>query len=136
MKLIDKDTVVTEIERRINNIIRTPEEEAELKQNFPDQYGIILGYRAALSILDKEQDLVYSTPSKWKPSEEQMKVCNKDFESYMKENSMTDKEIIKTVDGIVFAQLEEGEIMVRSHYFKSESLKYLDEVKMIIVKED
>ena len=72
MKLIDKDTVVAEIERRINNIIRTPEEEAELKQNFPDQYGIILGYRAALSILDKEQDLVYSTPSKWKPSDVEM----------------------------------------------------------------
>ena len=73
MKLIDKSALVAEIERRINNIIRTHEEEAELKQNFPDQYGVILGYRAALSILDKVQDLVYSTPSKWKPSDEQMK---------------------------------------------------------------
>ena len=46
------DKVRAEINRRIHNIIRTPEEEEELKRNFPDQYGVVLGYRAVLSILD------------------------------------------------------------------------------------
>jgi hypothetical protein len=41
------------------------------------------------------------------------------------------------VDGLVYAQLTtSGEIMIRSNYFKSETLDYLDNVKLIIIKED
>ena len=47
------DKVRAEINRRIHNIIRTPEDEEELKRVFPDQYGVVLGYRAVLSILDE-----------------------------------------------------------------------------------
>ena len=47
------DKVRAEINRRIHNIIRTPEEEEELKRDFPDQYGVVLGYRAALSVIDE-----------------------------------------------------------------------------------
>ena len=47
------DKVRAEINRRIHNIIRTPEEEEELKRVFPDQYGVVLGYRAVLSIIDE-----------------------------------------------------------------------------------
>ena len=41
------------------------------------------------------------------------------------------------VNGLVYAQLTtSGEIMIRSNYFKSETLNYLDNVKLIIIKED
>lgn len=48
------------------------------------------------------------------------------------------KQMMKdAVDGLVYAQLTiSGEIMIRSNYFKSETLDYLDEVKLIIIKED
>lgn len=40
------------------------------------------------------------------------------------------------VDGLIFAKLEDGSIMARSNYFKSGIINYLDNVKLIIVKED
>ena len=49
------DKIRTEINRRIHNIIRTPEDEEELKRDFPDQYGVVLGYRAVLSILELKE---------------------------------------------------------------------------------
>ena len=51
--MINEELLRAEINRRIHNIIQTPEEEEELKRDFPDQYGVVLGYRAALSILDE-----------------------------------------------------------------------------------
>lgn len=42
----------------------------------------------------------------------------------------------EAVDGLIFAKLEDGSIMARSHYFKSGIINYLDNVKLIIVKED
>lgn len=48
-----------------------------------------------------------------------------------------DKMMKDAVDGLVYAQLTtSGEIMVRSNYFKSATLNYLDIVKLIIIKED
>ena len=44
-----------EIERRISNLVQTAEEENDLKLNYPEHYGIIQGYRAALSILESIQ---------------------------------------------------------------------------------
>jgi hypothetical protein len=49
---------------------------------------------------------------------------------------MKEQMMKEAVDGTVFTQLEDGEIMVRSHYFKSEKFNYLDEVKLIIIKEE
>lgn len=40
------------------------------------------------------------------------------------------------VDGVVFTKLDDGSIMVRTHYFKSDKIDYLDEVKLIIIKEE
>lgn len=51
--MINEELLRAEINRRIHNMIRTPEDEEELKRVFPDQYGVILGYRAALSIIDE-----------------------------------------------------------------------------------
>lgn len=51
--MINEELLRAEINRRIHNIIRTPEDEEELKRVFPDQYGVILGYRAVLSIIDE-----------------------------------------------------------------------------------
>ena len=51
--MINEELLRAEINRRIHNIIRTPEEEEELKRVFPDQYGVVLGYRAVLSIIDE-----------------------------------------------------------------------------------
>ena len=44
-----------EIERRISNLVQTAEEENDLKLNYPEHYGIIQGYRAALSVLESIQ---------------------------------------------------------------------------------
>lgn len=49
----------------------------------------------------------------------------------MKEEMMKD-----AVDGVVFTKLDDGSIMVRTHYFKSDKIDYLDEVKLIIIKEE
>ena len=49
----------------------------------------------------------------------------------MKEEMMKD-----VVDGVVFTKLDDGSIMVRTHYFKSDKIDYLDEVKLIIIKEE
>lgn len=52
-------------------------------------------------------------------------------------NLQKEQMIKDAVDGLVYAQLTtSGEIMIRSNYFKSETLDYLDNVKLIIIKED
>jgi len=50
---------------------------------------------------------------------------------WQKEQLMKD-----AVDGVVFTELDDGSIMVRTHYFKSDKIDYLDEVKLIIIKEE
>ena len=51
--------------------------------------------------------------------------------------SMKQQMMKGAVDGLVYAQLAtSGKIMIRSNYFKSETLDYLDNVKLIIIKED
>lgn len=49
--------------------------------------------------------------------------------------SMREQMMKDAVDGTVFAKLNNGEIMVRSGYFKSDWLNYLDIVKLIIIKD-
>lgn len=49
----------------------------------------------------------------------------------MKQRLMKD-----AMDGVVFTKLDDGSIMVRTHYFKSDKIDYLDEVKLIIIKEE
>lgn len=38
-------------------------------------------------------------------------------------------------EAIKYAKMTNGEIMVRSNYFQSYKLEYLDKVKLIIIKE-
>jgi hypothetical protein len=60
MKLIDKDAVVAEINRRINNLEKLGNR-LYIETNFPEQYRLIHGYESILSFLDtlevKEVDL-------------------------------------------------------------------------------
>lgn len=47
------------------------------------------------------------------------------------------KQLMKdAVKGTVFSTLEDGKIMVRSHYFNSDNLHYGEKIKLIVIKED
>ena len=60
MELIDKDALVAEIKRRINNLEKLGNR-LYIKTNFPEQYRLIHGYESILSFLDilevKEVDI-------------------------------------------------------------------------------
>ena len=57
--MTDKEVLAkatAEIERRIKNLVQTEEEENDLKLNYPEQYGIVQGYRAAVTVLESMQE--------------------------------------------------------------------------------
>ena len=73
--------------------------------------------------------------AKWQKQQDQSTIeLAEDHAMLAGMEKMKEEMMKEAVDGTVFTQLEDGEIMVRSHYFKSEKFNYLDEVKLIIIK--
>ena len=86
---------------------------------------------------DKDCIEMFKAGAKWQEKKDQSIIeLAEDHAMLAGMEKMKEQMMKEAVDGTVFTQLEDGEIMVRSHYFKSEKFNYLDEVKLIIIKEE
>ena len=82
-----------------------------------------------------ELEAAFYEGAKWQKTKDQSIIeLAEDHAMLAGMEKMKEQMMKEAVDGTVFTQLEDGEIMVRSHYFKSEKFNYLDEVKLIIIK--
>jgi hypothetical protein len=80
----------------------------------------------------------FKAGAKWQKEQDKQWLAEEHKHIFAKGRESMKQQMMKdTVDGLVYAQLTtSGEIMIRSNYFKSETLDYLDNVKLIIIKED
>lgn len=81
---------------------------------------------------------IFKAGAKWQKEQDKQWLAENHKHIFAKGRESMKQQMMKgAVDGLVYAQLAtSGEIMIRSNYFKSETLDYLDNVKLIIIKED
>lgn len=92
-------------------------------------------------IVDDERNSfleIFKAGATWQKEQDKQWLAEEHKHIFAKGRESMKQQMMKgAVDGLVYAQLTtSGEIMIRSNYFKSETLDYLDNVKLIIIKED
>lgn len=92
-------------------------------------------------IVDDERNSfleIFKAGATWQKEQDKQWLAEEHKHIFAKGRESMKQQMMKgAVGGLVYAQLTtSGEIMIRSNYFKSETLDYLDNVKLIIIKED